>query len=342
MGTIALEHVQKEFRGTFAVRDLTFTVNDGELVSLVGPSGCGKSTTLNVIAGLERPTGGTVRIDGRVVNDVAPGARDLAMVFQSYALYPHLDVRRNLAFPLEVAGVARAEIDTRVRETAQLLGIAELLARRPRELSGGQRQRVALGRALVRRPTAFLLDEPLSNLDAELRLQMRAELKRLHERLRATFVYVTHDQAEAMTLSTRVVVLNRGTIQQIAPPREIYDRPANLFVAGFFGTPRINVVAPEAIGLRVPAGVTRVGIRPEHLEIGRGPAPSGALVGRVDLLESMGSENWVTVALASTLVTVRARAEFEAPAGSEVWIALSPRQIHHFAADGRRVDPGAA
>lgn len=217
LATVSLEDVRKVYRGgVAAVKGVSLDIADGEFISLVGPSGCGKSTTLNLIAGLEEMSGGTLRIDGAVVNDMSPRERDIAMVFQSYALYPHLDVARNLAFPLKVAGVAKADIDARVREVASLLGLEGLLSRKPKELSGGQRQRVALGRALVRRPKVFLFDEPLSNLDAALRTQMRGEIKKLHEQLKATFVYVTHDQAEAMTLSDRVVVMNQGEVQQVA------------------------------------------------------------------------------------------------------------------------------
>ena len=250
MATVSLQDVRKVYRGgVAAVKGVTLDIADGEFVSLVGPSGCGKSTTLNLIAGLEELSGGELRIDGQVVNDLSPRERDIAMVFQSYALYPHLDVAGNLAFPLKVAGLGAKDIDARVREVSGVLGLEALLSRRPKELSGGQRQRVALGRALVRRPKVFLFDEPLSNLDAALRTQMRGEIKKLHEQLKATFIYVTHDQAEAMTLSDRVVVMSQGEVQQVAPPRELYDAPANLFVAGFFGSPRINLVKPRTLGL---------------------------------------------------------------------------------------------
>jgi multiple sugar transport system ATP-binding protein len=339
MAGVTLDRVSKVYRGGVAgVRDVSLEVADGEFVSLVGPSGCGKSTTLNLIAGLEQPTAGTVRIGAQVVNGLSPRERDVAMVFQSYALYPHLDVRGNLAFPLEVAGVPHERIRERVEETASLLGLSELLARRPAELSGGQRQRVALGRALVRRPRLFLFDEPLSNLDAGLRTQMRGELKKLHERLRATFVYVTHDQAEAMTLSDRVVVMRAGEVQQVAAPRELYRHPANTFVATFFGAPRINLVRPEVLGLEPPRPGVVVGVRAEHLALGTGPAPAGAVEGRVYLVEPMGPEVWVTVEVAGEKLISRAPGDFEARTGTPVWVRTEPGALHWFDAEtGRRV-----
>jgi multiple sugar transport system ATP-binding protein len=245
MAAITIENVEKTFAGGVqAVRRVSLRVNDGEFLVLVGPSGCGKTTLLRMIAGLDEATGGTISIGDRAVNDLPPAERDLAMVFQNYALYPHMTVRRNMAFALELRKVARAEIDRRVGETAETLGLRDLLERRPKELSGGQRQRVALGRAIVRQPLAFLFDEPLSNLDARLRIQMRAELKRLHRRLRTTSIYVTHDQEEAMTLGDRVVVMKDGAIQQVGRPLDVYERPANRFVAGFMGMPPMNLL-PE-------------------------------------------------------------------------------------------------
>jgi multiple sugar transport system ATP-binding protein len=266
---------------------------------------------------------------------MSPRERDIAMVFQSYALYPHMDVRGNLAFPLKVSGADKATIDERVRETAALLGLENLLARRPKELSGGQRQRVALGRALVRRPKVFLFDEPLSNLDAALRTQMRGEIKKLHERLKATFIYVTHDQAEAMTLSVRVVVMNQGAVQQVAPPRELYDAPANLFVAAFFGSPRINPVKPETLGLR-EEGVT-LGLRPEHLEVSTSGATGSPLMGQVYLVELMGSESWVTVEVNNERLIARAPADFQARTGDTLGLRYDARWLHRFdTASGQR------
>ena len=315
MAKVVLEHVRKAFaKGTPALADLSLEIADGEFVALVGPSGCGKSTTLNIIAGLEEPTAGRVRIGDTDVTALQPAERDIAMVFQSYALYPHKDVRGNLAFPLEIAKVPKAEIDARVRETAETLELTALLSRRPRELSGGQRQRVALGRALVRKPKVFLFDEPLSNLDAALRMQMRAELKRLHQRLRATFIYVTHDQSEAMTLPDRIAVLRSGELQQLGAPRELYERPKNRFVAEFFGTPRINVLPGAALGL----ADKEVGVRPEHLELFTHGEP-GALEGTVALVELTGAETWVTIEAAGATLVARAPADFAAAEGSTVF-----------------------
>ena len=288
MADIVLDRVTKSYPdGTTAVKDLSLVIADGEFVILVGPSGCGKSTTLNMIAGLEEITSGELRIGGERVNDKAPKDRDIAMVFQSYALYPHMTVRQNIAFPLTLAKMKKAEISQKVEDTAKILDLTELLDRRPASLSGGQRQRVAMGRAIVRNPRAFLMDEPLSNLDAKLRVQMRGEIARLQRRLRTTTVYVTHDQTEAMTLGDRVVVMLAGVAQQIGTPQELYDRPVNLFVAGFIGSPAMNFFPAQLtdVGVGLPFGqitltqqvhdvVTAhptpmnaiVGIRPEHLE----------------------------------------------------------------------------
>jgi multiple sugar transport system ATP-binding protein len=288
MADIVLDRVTKSYPdGTTAVKDLSLVIADGEFIILVGPSGCGKSTTLNMIAGLEEITSGELRIGGERVNDKAPKDRDIAMVFQSYALYPHMTVRQNIAFPLTLAKMKKAEISQKVEDTAKILDLTELLDRRPASLSGGQRQRVAMGRAIVRNPRAFLMDEPLSNLDAKLRVQMRGEIARLQRRLRTTTVYVTHDQTEAMTLGDRVVVMRAGVAQQIGMPQELYDRPVNLFVAGFIGSPAMNFFPAQLtdVGVGLPFGqitltqqvhdvVTAhptpmnaiVGIRPEHLE----------------------------------------------------------------------------
>ena len=330
MASVTLEGVYKRFAGGGeAARDVSFHVADGELVSLVGPSGCGKSTLLNLVAGLEQISAGTIRIDDVVVNDRSPGERDVAMVFQSYALYPHLTVRQNLSFPLEVARLPRGEIASRIEDTSSRLEIGALLDRKPAQLSGGQRQRVALGRALVRRPKLFLFDEPLSNLDAVLRTQMRGELKKLHESLRATFLYVTHDQAEAMTLSDRVVVLAHGEVQQIAPPREIYARPANTFVAGFFGSPQINLVSLRALRLG-DRDTAIAGVRPEAMEVGLGAADADAIAGRVFLVEPMGAESWVTVEIERERVVARAPANFSAQTGDAAWVRFSPADVMFF------------
>jgi multiple sugar transport system ATP-binding protein len=332
---LSLEGVRKAYGAVEALRPLSLEVADGELLAVVGPSGCGKSTLLSLVAGLDAPSGGTIRIDGRDVTRLSPGERDVAMVFQSYALYPHLDVRRNLAFPLEVARLPRAEVDARVAEVAALLGLEGLLRRRPAELSGGQRQRVALGRALVRRPKVFLLDEPLSNLDAALRVTLRAELKKLHERLAATFVHVTHDQAEAMTLADRIAVLRDGALEQVGPPREIYAAPATAFVAGFLGSPRINLVAPEVLG--VAAAGLELGLRPEDLAVAR-DGGAGPLPATIWLVEPMGAETWVTVEREGARLVARCGADFVARPGERVSLAFDRRRLHRFdRASGRRV-----
>jgi multiple sugar transport system ATP-binding protein len=318
---VTLDHVGKVYPdGTVAVKDFSLEIADGELMVFVGPSGCGKTTALRMVAGLEDITEGEVRIGDRVVNALPPRDRDVAMVFQTYALYPHKSVYDNLAFPLRLRGMPKAEVEQRVNRIARLLELEEQLKRRPRQLSGGQRQRVAMGRAIVREPQAFLMDEPLSNLDAKLRTQMRAEIGLLHKELEVTTIYVTHDQVEAMTLGQRVAVLRRGELQQVAPPQELYDRPANLFVAGFIGSPAMNffqgqvaqadsgldvtvggqqirvdekeLALHQPLGQRVGANVI-VGIRPEHLQDAALASPTGngrSLRGQVQLKELLGSE----------------------------------------------------
>ncbi len=334
MISVRLARIQKSFtRGAPVLRDIDLEVPAGSFVTLVGPSGCGKSTILNLVAGFERPTSGEIFFDDQVVNDRSPKERGAAMVFQSYALYPHLDVYRNIAFPLEVARVGRAEIDARVREIAARLEIDRFLDRRPRDLSGGQRQRVALGRALVRRTKLCLFDEPLSNLDPSLREHMRGELKRLHGEGDSTYLYVTHDQIEALTMSDWMVVLSGGVVQQVAPPREVYERPATTFVAGFIGSPRINLVRPAT--LRLPPELTGgrpviVGIRPEDIAVGGGPPPEGTIPGRVYVAEPMGAETWVTLEIAGERVTGRAPADFVPRLGEAVWARLNLARAHFF------------
>jgi multiple sugar transport system ATP-binding protein len=320
MAEIELDRVTKSYaNGATAVKDLSVTIADGEFIILVGPSGCGKSTTLNMIAGLEDISSGELRIAGERVNEKAPKDRDIAMVFQSYALYPHMTVRQNIAFPLTLAKVKKAEIATKVEDAAKVLGLTELLDRKPGQLSGGQRQRVAMGRAIVRNPKAFLMDEPLSNLDAKLRVQMRSEIARLQSRLGTTTVYVTHDQTEAMTLGDRVVVLLGGVAQQIGTPEELYNRPVNLFVAGFIGSPAMNFFPGTMtdVGVRLPMGEVMlsqevhdmlsqhkrpnnviVGIRPEHLEDASlidtyARIRALAFEVNVDVVESLGAEKYV-------------------------------------------------
>jgi len=321
MAQVRLDAVTKEFAGgVCAVSEVSLEVPDGEFLVLVGPSGCGKTTALRLIAGLEKATSGTITIGTEVVNGISPRDRDIAMVFQNYALYPHMTVYRNLAFPLRERRTPKPEIARRVAEISAILGLDELLKRRPAQLSGGQRQRVAMGRALVREPSVFLLDEPLSNLDAKLRVQMRAELKRLHQKLGITTVYVTHDQVEAMTLADRIVVMSAGRTLQIGPPQEIYAKPVNLFVAGFIGSPAMNLLRGKAAGSRVtagelaferpgvPDGEVVVGIRPESLTVvgaggaggvegagGEPPGPPGlpCLDLHVDLVEPLGETTLV-------------------------------------------------
>jgi ABC-type sugar transport system ATPase subunit len=285
VATITLERVTKIYPGGHAaVRDADLEIADGELLALVGPSGCGKSTLLRLMAGLERPTSGRIRIDSRDVTAVDPQSRDLAMVFQSYALYPHMTVYENLAYGLRVRGLDRPAIEAAVASTSEALGLGTLLDRRPSQLSGGQRQRVALGRALVREPKAFLLDEPLSNLDPDLRGQARAELLRLRRRLSATMVYVTHDQEEAMTLGTRVAVMREGRLVQVGPPLTVYHEPVDTFVATFIGYPRMNLLPAARMGIDAPAG-TLIGIRPRDVIVGRGP-----LEAIVDVVEMRGPD----------------------------------------------------
>jgi sn-glycerol 3-phosphate transport system ATP-binding protein len=302
MAEVSFHEVGKVFPdGTTAVRDLTCTVRDGEFMVLVGPSGCGKTTALRMVAGLEQPSSGAIAIGGEVVNGVPPRARDIAMVFQNYALYPHKTVAENLSFGLKMHKVDKEQIDTRVKEVSELLALTELLERRPAQLSGGQRQRVAMGRALARSPKVFLLDEPLSNLDAQLRTQLRAELKLIHHQFPTTSIYVTHDQIEAMTLGDRIAVMNDGKLLQLGTPDEIYRNPQNLFVAGFIGSPPMNLLRGVSVGGQVragdlhfqmsgvPDGEVVVGLRPEALSIRRGGDATSVPV-RVDVVEALGHE----------------------------------------------------
>lgn len=339
MAGVGLDGVVKEFAATRgaepvrAVDDVSLAIPDREFMVLLGPSGCGKSTLLRLICGLEEPTAGTITIGDRVVNDVLPKDRDVAMVFQSYALYPHKTVAANIEFPLKARGVGKAERAHAARDAAAVLGLGELLQRRPGALSGGQRQRVALARAIVRRPAVFCMDEPLSNLDAKLRAETRAELVALHRRVDATFVYVTHDQVEAMTMGTRVAVMNQGRVEQVGTPQEVYARPASVFVATFIGTPPMNVLPQGALD----GSQHLVGVRPEHVEI----TPSGSLDATVTLVELLGHETLVTVALADGHpVVVRLPADAAPPAaGGGVRLAVAERHRHRFdAATGRRID----
>ncbi|HEX6683383.1 MAG TPA: sn-glycerol-3-phosphate ABC transporter ATP-binding protein UgpC [Candidatus Limnocylindrales bacterium] len=322
MSEIVLDGVTKSFAdGTVAVREVTLDIADGEFIILVGPSGCGKSTTLNMIAGLEDITSGELRIDGQRVNDKAPKDRDMAMVFQSYALYPNMSVRENISFPLRLAKVDRQTIDQKVAETAQLLELTPVLDRKPANLSGGQRQRVAMGRAIVRKPKAFLMDEPLSNLDAKLRVQMRTVVSRLQKQLGTTTIYVTHDQTEAMTLGDRVVVMRAGVVQQVGPPQELYDMPKNLFVAGFIGSPPMNFLHMEGghtvIGQLPLQGLPDqviLGARPEHFS--DTPIDNGfEFEATPDLVESMGSDKFAYFTLEGERASSAELEELAADAG---------------------------
>jgi lactose/L-arabinose transport system ATP-binding protein len=355
---IELREVRKSFGAVNVIHGLDLTIEGGELVVFVGPSGCGKSTLLRMIAGLEDVTSGDILIAGRDVTDLDPSRRGIAMVFQSYALYPHMNVRENLSFGLEMAKTPRDEIERQVQAAAQILKIEPLLDRRPGQLSGGQRQRVAIGRAIVRKPLAFLFDEPLSNLDAELRVSMRIEIARLHRELRNTMIYVTHDQTEAMTLADRIVVLKDGVIEQVGTPRDVYEDPNNLFVAGFIGSPRMNFVdavylagnridlAGTIIPLPQPlTGVTegdsvKLGIRPEHLIVG--DRREDALRVEIDFSEYLGSTRYLYCYLpGGEMVTVEQRDGRDFSPGEDAWLSWEPECIRLFAADGRRLCPEA-
>jgi len=353
MAKVVFDRVSKRFGTSTALSNFSLEIDDGEFLVLVGPSGCGKSTTLRLLAGLEEISEGKIYIGDRLVNGLSPRDRDVAMVFQSYALYPHMSVFDNMAFGLKLHNVSKPERERRVREAAQFLDIEGLLNRKPRHLSGGERQRVALGRAIVREPAVFLLDEPLSNLDAKLRVQTRAELRRLHDRLGTTFVYVTHDQVEAMTMASRIAVLNQGTLQQVGAPTELYHRPANLFVAGFIGSPAMNFLLAaveqegEALWLRsgpirlpVPSGATTtlpdevtVGIRPEdiydpaYLSPGVDPFKVSC---NVEIVEPMGSETYLHLAVDGERLVARVDPRTSANAGNRLDVAIDLTHLHLF------------
>ena len=365
MANVVLENARKVYPGGFeAVKKANLTIHDKEFVVLVGPSGCGKSTTLRMIAGLEEITGGTISIDGRVVNDVPPKDRDIAMVFQSYALYPTMSVAKNITFGMKVRGVDAGTQKAKLAEVARQLQIEALLERRPAQLSGGQRQRVAMGRALVRDPKLFLFDEPLSNLDAKLRVEMRNEIKKLHQNLGASMVYVTHDQIEAMTLATKIVVMKEGVVQQIGSPNEIYLTPANLFVADFMGSPAMNLLQAnvrrngtatelhidrpqgEPLVLRdsgVPDLPDRVvvGIRPEDITEKAGPARKNTHIAscKVEVVEPAGADTFVLLNLASKEATARLKAETSVQAGQEMEFAFNMEKVSYFDIDsGKRIN----
>jgi len=350
MAQVALRKIVKMFDKTPAVQGIDLDIADREFIVLVGPSGCGKSTTLRMIAGLEDMSAGDILIDGNVVNEVAPKDRDIAMVFQDYALYPHMSVYDNLAFGLQMQSVPRREIDARVREAADILGIAILLERKPRELSGGQRQRVAMGRAIVRHPKVFLFDEPLSNLDAQLRVQMRTEIKKLHRRVATTIVYVTHDQVEAMTLADRIVVMRSGVIEQVGTPEQVYNRPASMFVGGFIGSPMMNFVPCQierldadpvialAGGIRLPidAALTTLrvgepliaGIRAEHFSLA---APgNGGFAVPADVVEPLGSDTLVFTRIGDADIVARLPPTARIDAGDRLELCVDTARIHFF------------
>jgi multiple sugar transport system ATP-binding protein len=342
VSVIEIRQLSKNF-GTFeALRDVSLEIASGEFVVLVGPSGCGKSTLLRIIAGLEEQTAGEIRIGGRVVDDVPAKARDIAMVFQSYALYPHMTVAQNMSFSLRLARVPKPEIAERVKAAAGILGLEDLLGRMPRALSGGQRQRVAMGRAIVRDPSAFLFDEPLSNLDAKLRVKMRAEIKKLHQRLGRTSIYVTHDQTEAMTLADRIVVLNRGEIEQVGSPFELYGNPANLFVAGFIGSPEMNLIegrfergafhAPGGVRLPIPQGLKIAdgqpvvyGIRPQHISIG-----GNGLKAVAQVVEPTGEAQEVTLRAGDVDLVIEVRGQPALKPGEEIPLAIAGEKALFF------------
>jgi multiple sugar transport system ATP-binding protein len=355
MAEVSLRKLNKRFEAFHAVKDVNLDIRDREFVVLVGPSGCGKTTTLRMIAGLEAVSDGEIRIDDAVVNEVPPMDRDIAMVFQNYALYPHMSVAANMAFGLKMRKFEKADIEQRIKRAAGILGIESLLHRKPRQLSGGQRQRVALGRAIVRDPKVFLFDEPLSNLDAKLRVQMRVELKKLHERLAVTSVYVTHDQVEAMTLGDRVVVMKDGVVQQVGEPLELYNAPANRFVAGFIGSPAMNfaevtladnagravaeapglrIVLPEALASRARGKLGRkamLGVRPENIHVaGTADASDHCFDAEVEVVEQLGSEILLDTRVGSALVTASIDPSVRVRPRDKLRLAVNPERLHLF------------
>ena len=333
MGQIILNRVQKKFGDVEVIPPLDLTIEDGEFAVFVGPSGCGKSTLLRLIAGLEDVSAGSIQIDGQEAADQPPARRGLAMVFQSYALYPHMTVRKNIAFPLKMAKMDQAEIDKRVTNAAQVLNLTEYLERRPGQLSGGQRQRVAIGRAIVREPAAFLFDEPLSNLDAALRVGMRLEISELHSRLETTMIYVTHDQVEAMTMADKIVVLNAGVIEQVGSPLELYRSPRNAFVAGFIGSPKMNLISGEAASSK---GAHTIGVRPEHLTVSK---DEGEWSGVVGVAEHLGSDTFFHIQETGLADTITVRVDGEVGFNHGDRIKLTPRaeMIHKFDEHGLRI-----
>lgn len=348
MGSVSIKQVKKSYGQTQVMHGIDAEIEDGEFVILVGPSGCGKSTLLRMVAGLETVTDGEIAIDGHRVNEKEPKDRDIAMVFQNYALYPQMTVEQNMGFALEIAGRSKTDIRTEVAKAAEILSLTPLLGRKPAQLSGGQRQRVAMGRAIVRHPKVFLFDEPLSNLDAKLRVQMRAEIKALHQRLGTTILYVTHDQIEAMTMADKIVVLNAGRVEQIGSPLDLYDRPRNVFVAGFMGSPSMNLLNAfvkdnhiEVAGQKLKKAPSLkegqkliVGIRPEHIHTGHGVSS------RVEVIEPTGSETHLTLSIAEQPLVVVSKERFAIGVGEELPIHFDEKKIHFFDAEtSLRLDP---
>ena len=334
MGRIVLKSVTKSFGNTQVIPPLDLTIEDGEFTVFVGPSGCGKSTLLRMIAGLEDLTSGYIEIDGDDATQVPPAERGLAMVFQSYALYPHMTVRKNIGFPLRMAKMDQAEIDQKVETAAKSLNLMDYLDRKPADLSGGQRQRVAIGRAIVREPAAFLFDEPLSNLDAALRVGMRLEIGELHERLQTTMIYVTHDQVEAMTMANKIVVLQAGVIEQVGSPLELYHKPRNKFVAGFIGSPKMNLIEGAEAAKH---GAQTIGIRPEHVDVS---TTDGLWEGKVGVAEHLGSDTFIHVhgIEGCDPMTVRAVGDMSVKHGDAVFLTPQAQNIHKFDAEGLRIE----
>jgi multiple sugar transport system ATP-binding protein len=354
LGKLVLENLSRRFGAVEAVKDVSLAIGDGEFVVFLGPSGCGKTTTLRMIAGLEEISAGNIYLDGQRLNDVLPADRNIAMVFQNYALYPHMTVYKNMAFGLKMRRTPKQEIEARVARAADILGISHLLDRYPRELSGGQRQRVAVGRAIVRDPRVFLFDEPLSNLDAKLRAQTRVELLKLHRRLAATSVYVTHDQIEAMTMGDRIVVMHDGTVQQVGVPMEIYRKPANRFVAGFIGTPPMNFFSARVVtegaqlrlrggGFQIPVasevasalsrhndGEVLLGIRPENVLLQPAAPDTEPLRARIEIVEAIGSDVFLNFSHEGSSMTARVDPSVDVKAGQEIALYPDPRQVHLF------------
>jgi multiple sugar transport system ATP-binding protein len=336
MGTIVLKDVQKSFGDVTIIPNANLAIENGEFVVFVGPSGCGKSTLLRLIAGLEDVTAGEIIIDGSNAAQLPPAKRGLSMVFQSYALYPHMSVRNNIAFGLKMAGQSKAEIEAKVAKAAQVLNLTDYLDRKPRQLSGGQRQRVAIGRAIVRQPKAFLFDEPLSNLDAALRVQMRLEIMQLHQSLGATMIYVTHDQVEAMTMADRIVVLNKGNVEQVGSPLELYNKPDSLFVAGFIGSPKMNFISGD-VAQRHKAHT--IGVRPEHISLSD---KSGEWEGTIALAEHLGADTFLHVDTdIGGRFTVRAAGEYHQGPGAKIWLTPEKGRVHRFDQSGKSMKNAA-